>query len=120
MVMAPRPMRETSSPPSDACFIRYSLSWRRSGGGVVVGQVAAQFAGGVGLGEQFAGLGLGGLDGVRAGDEARQRPLLVGDAQQGPGELGRVARLPAVHALPELDRGGGPRGVVVDGQLGPD
>lgn len=31
MVMAPRPMRETSSPPSDTCFIRYSLSWRPSG-----------------------------------------------------------------------------------------
>src|SRR6185436_10651256 len=25
MVMAPRPIRETSRPPSDACFIRYSL-----------------------------------------------------------------------------------------------
>src|SRR4051812_12510481 len=26
MVMAPRPMRETSSPPRDTCFIRYSVS----------------------------------------------------------------------------------------------
>src|SRR5438094_638797 len=41
-----------------------------SGVGVVVVQAAAELAGGLGLGQEFGRLGLGGLDGVRAGDEA--------------------------------------------------
>jgi hypothetical protein len=34
-----------------------------------VGEVAAQFAGGLSLREEFPGLGLDALDGVRAGNE---------------------------------------------------
>src|SRR5215208_1541839 len=45
---------------------------------------------------------LGERDCVGAGDEAARRMLLVGDGEQHPGELGRVAGLPAVLARPEL------------------
>ena len=49
--------------------------WGRepSGGGVVVAKVAAEFAGGLGLGEEFPGLGLDALDGVGTGDETQRR-----------------------------------------------
>jgi hypothetical protein len=39
---------------------------------------------------------LGGGDGVGTGDEAARRRLLAGDRDQRPGELRRVASLPAV------------------------
>src|SRR3954451_13683341 len=41
-------------------------------------------------------------DCVGAGDEAKRRLVQLGDRQHGLGELGRVAALLAVHALPEL------------------
>ena len=60
---------------------------------------------------------LGQRDCVGAGDEAARRLLLVGDGQQRLGELGRVAGLLAVLALPELALGGVALGVVVDRRL---
>src|SRR3954462_7195881 len=114
-----------SAVPSVPPELSYSSTWSRtncavlgsyspfsgtvppSDGGVVVGEVVAQLAGGLGLGEEFPRLGLGGLDGVRAGDEALQGLVLAGDGEQGAGELGRVAGLPAVHALHALDPRGG-------------
>ena len=68
--------------------------------GVDVAEVATQFAGGVGLGKEFLGLGRGACDGVGAEEEAQRRLVLFGDDQQGVRELGGAAGLPAVDALP--------------------
>src|SRR5436190_223393 len=57
-------------------------------------------------------------DRVGSGDEAARRLLLVGDRQERLGELGRVAQLLAVLALPELMLGGVSLGVVGDGRRG--
>ncbi|MGW7243712.1 hypothetical protein [Streptomyces sp. NPDC054804] len=75
------------------------FSQRYSGVGVVVCQVAAQYAGCLGLCQVLPGFGFDALDGVGTGDEPQRRLLLVGDGQQGVAELGRVAGLPPVHAL---------------------
>jgi hypothetical protein len=47
------------------------------------------------------------FDGVGSGDEAQRRLVLAGEGQQGVGELGGVAGLLPVDALPGCDRGGG-------------
>ena len=64
------------------------------------------------------GLLLDGGDGVGAGDEAQRRLVLAGELDQGVGELGGVAALLAVHALPGGDGLLGALGVVVDRGLG--
>src|SRR5687768_1474322 len=68
--------------------------------GVVVRQRAGQVAVGVGLGEQKVGLLLESGDGVGAGGPAQRRLVGVGELDEGVGELGGVAALLAVHALP--------------------
>src|SRR5215218_2285949 len=83
-------------------------------GGVVVGQRAGQFAVGVGLGEQLLGLLLEHPDGVDAGRPAQRRLGGAGELDQRSGELGRVAALEAVHAVPGGDGLLGAFGVVVD------
>src|SRR5829696_8159092 len=62
------------------------------------------------LGELLFGL----RDGVGAADEAKRRLPQLGDGDERLGELGRVAALLAVHALPELALGGVALGVVLD------
>jgi transcriptional regulator with XRE-family HTH domain len=69
---------------------------------------------GVDLLPAFGELLLGLRERVGAGDEPERRLLFVGDGQQRLGELGGVAALPAVHALPELALGGVALGVVLD------
>src|SRR3954451_19221595 len=86
--------------------------------GVVVGQRAGQFAVGVGLGEQLVSLLLEDPDGVGAGGPAPRRLVGVGELDQRPGELGGVATLEAVHAVPGGDGLLGAFGVVGDGGLG--
>jgi hypothetical protein len=85
---ATRTPKTTNSPHGAASEVMpggQPLVWRGAlGVGVVVCQVAAQLTGGFGLREEFPGLGLGPLDGVRAGDETRRRLVLVGDGQQSP------------------------------------
>ncbi|MGI5372493.1 hypothetical protein [Streptomyces iakyrus] len=61
-------------------------------------EAAAQFAGGLRLGEEFARLGRGAFDGVGACEEAQWRPLLVGEGQQGVDELREIAGLLPVDA----------------------
>ena len=65
-----------------------------------------QLAVGVDLLLAFGELVLGLRERVGAGDEPERRLLLVGDGQQRLGELGGVAALLAVHAVPELALGG--------------
>src|SRR5437588_17582 len=98
-------MRETSSPPSEMCFmvmwLRCLNGWsgcllRASGDArfdVVVCQRGRQLPEGVDLPLKLGYLLLGLRDRVGAGDEAPRRLLLLGDGQQRPGELGRVAGL---------------------------
>src|SRR3954469_24192921 len=57
---------------------------------------------------------LGLRDGVGAADEAEWRLLQLGDGDERLGELGRIAALLAVHALPELALRGVALGVVLD------
>src|SRR3954463_14469411 len=73
-----------------------------------------QLAVGVDLLLAFGELLLGLRERVGAGDEAERRLLFVGDDQERPGELGGVAALLAVHALPELALRGVALGVVLD------
>src|SRR4051794_3559229 len=72
------------------------------GGGAVVGERGGQIAQGVELPLEVGDTLLRRLDRVGAGDEPARGPLLGGDGQQRLGELGRVAGLAAVLALPEL------------------
>ena len=65
-----------------------------------------ELAVGVDLLLAFGELLLGLCERVGAGDEPERRLLRVGDGQQCLGELGGVAALPAVHAVPELALGG--------------
>src|SRR3954452_18469568 len=110
MVIAPRPSRETCSPPSVASFMSCSLcrvpadgrsvAWSR---GVVVVQRRRQLPVGVGLGEQGVGLLLDRADGVGAGGPPWRWLLGAGELHQGRGELGGVPALLAVHPVPDLD-----------------
>ena len=61
---------------------------------------------------------LDGCDGVGSCDPAPRRVLLDGERDEGGGELGGVAGLVAVHAVPGGDGVGGALGVVVDRGLG--
>ena len=90
----------------------------RSSHAVSSGQRRGQLAVGVDLLLERGDLLLGRGDGVGAGDEAPRRLLLVGDRQQRLGELGRVADLLAVLALPELELRGVALGVVLDRRRG--
>src|SRR3990170_4205865 len=74
----------------------------RGGLGLVERQRRRQLAVGVDLLLAFGELLLGLRERVGAGDEPERRLLLVGGGQQRLGELGGVAALLAVHALPEL------------------
>src|SRR3954463_11486675 len=55
---------------------------------------------------------------VGAGDEPERRLLFAGDGQECVGELGGVADLPAVHAIPELAVSRVALGVVLDRRWG--
>ena len=68
--------------------------------GVVMAEVAGQVAVGVGLLEEQLGPVLEGGDRVGAGGEAQRRLVLGGEVDQRVGELGGIAALLAVHALP--------------------
>src|SRR4051812_14248094 len=83
--------------------------------GVVVSQGRGQLAVSIGLGEQESCLLLDRLHRVDAGDEAQRWLVLTGELDQRVGELGRVAALLAVHALPSSDGQRGAFGVVRDG-----
>src|SRR6266540_5200652 len=104
-------MRETSSPPSEMCFMAMCLRSRSRccpeevapapdqrtpapqsapGRHLVDRQRRRQLAEGVDLLLQGCDLLLGRGDGVGAGDEAAWRLLLVNDGQQRLCELGRV------------------------------
>ena len=143
-------MRETSSPPSEMCFMTCgsfcriedaveaktgaSLGASRRRSGVVTGarafsvepRVSASSSASDEDSSRKASIccwrsaifcsACG--DRVGAGDEAERRLLLLGDGQQRLGELGRVAGLLAVLALPELALGGVALGVVLDGRRG--
>src|SRR6185295_14630270 len=74
-----------------------------AGGLSVEGEGRREVPVGVGLRLQIGGRLLGGGNGVGAGDEAARRRLLAGDHDERPRELGRVAGLPAVLGLPELE-----------------
>src|SRR3989442_15527026 len=114
MDIAPSPMRETSSPPSEMCFTAMCLRSRivdviavatTPGSGHVrlrflVGERGGQVAEGVDLLLQVGDLLLDLRDRVGAGDEAARRLLLGRDGQQRLRELGRVAGLLAVLRLP--------------------
>src|SRR6266511_3457871 len=101
--MAPRPIRETSSPLREMCFIRWlrshflgplSRPGELSGsGGVVVGEVAGQFAVRTGLREEVGCLLLNGGDRVGAGREAPRWLVLAGELDQRVRELGGVTAL---------------------------
>jgi hypothetical protein len=95
-----------------------SSSPRRRGLDLVERERRREVAEGVDLCLELADLLLGQRDCVGAGDEAARRLLLAGDGQQRLGELGRVAGLPAVLALPELALAGVALGVVLDRRLG--
>src|SRR6187551_1079689 len=90
----------------------------RRASSVVVVEIAGQLAVGVGLGEEVPRLLLDSCDRVGAGGEAQRRLLLTCELDQGVGELGGVAALLAVHALPGSDRLLGPLGIVLDRGLG--
>src|SRR3954454_19338135 len=82
--------------------------------GLVERQRGGQVAEGVDLLPAFGELLLGLRERVGAADEPERRLLELGDRQQRLGELGRVAALLAVHALPERALGGVALGVVLD------
>jgi len=109
--VAPKKARAGFGPPTPTP--RFS-----SGRGLVDRQRRRQLAEGVDLLLERGDLLLGRLDRVGAGDEPERRPLLIGDGQQRLGELGRVALLLAVLALPELALGGTAVGVVGHGRRG--
>src|SRR5205807_1704834 len=112
IVMVPRPMRETSSPPREMCFMRELLCGIRSvvpgdrtpsvasGVRIVVRERRRQFPVGVGLGEQVVGFLLNGRDGVGSCCPAKRRFVLARELNQRLGELSGVAGLRAAHTLP--------------------
>src|SRR5215212_3462745 len=79
---------------------------------------SGQLTVGVGLGQQVVGLLLDGGDRVGAGREAQRRLLLTREPDQRLGELGGVASLLAVHAVPDGYGLLGALGVVLDRGLG--
>src|SRR4051794_24075912 len=83
---------------------------RSSCGSLVERQRRGEVAIGVDLLLAFGELLLGLRDRIGAGDEPERRLCLVRDGQERVGELGRVANLVAVHAVPELVL----RGVALD------
>ena len=70
---------------------------------VVVGERGGQLAVGPPLGQKRVGLGLKRLRGVGAGSESGGRILERGELHDGGGELGGVATLLPIHALPGRD-----------------
>src|SRR3982751_5552456 len=68
----------------------------------------------VSLVEERVTLALEGFNGIGTGGEANRWLVQGGQLDQGPGELGGVASLLAVHALPTLDSRHGALGVVLD------
>jgi hypothetical protein len=73
---------------------------------------------GIDLVEQFPRLLFDTLDGVGAGDPAQRRLGLVGEVDECGCQLGGIAPLLTVHAVPRLDSLPGALGVVVDRGLG--
>src|SRR6185312_15329386 len=105
--MAPSPMRETSSPPIEMCFMTMcSVSSNDFGRAFLLAGVERQrrreLAVRVDLGLKIGHLLLGGAYGIGARDEAARPLLLVRDRDQRLGELRRVAALPAVLGFPKL------------------
>src|SRR3954469_22629061 len=101
------------------CSLRHFMSGGPCCSGVV-GERGGQFAVRVDLRLDAREVLLDAGHGVRAGDESQRQLAGVREGDQGPGELGRVSALLAVHALPRLDGLGGALGVVLDLQFRPD
>jgi hypothetical protein len=89
IVMAPRPIRETSSPPREMCLINVSLSFYESD--VVMIEMAGQLAVRLGQFEEQFGPVLEGGDRVGAGRETPRRLHLTCEVDQSVGELGGIA-----------------------------
>jgi hypothetical protein len=74
---------------------------------------------GVDLREQRVCVAHDGFHGVGTGYPPRGRIVGIDERHEGGRELGRVAALPAIHALPSILGPGAQIGVVVDRELGP-
>src|SRR6478672_5544586 len=100
-----------------AWLARLSMPGEHLWSGVLVRKRRGQFAVGLTLDMQRVRLGLERLHGVGAGSKAGRRLLERDELHEGVGELGGVATLLPVHALPCGNDLPGSVGVVVNGGL---